>query len=129
MQITIGELYEAQAALNVLAGKELPVKSALRVRRLARAVNEHITDANAERDKLIDKYGQHGDDGQLVCTEGNSIRLAYPLEFQAAHNELMATEIELDDRLVLRVADLGDNQTVEPRVLIGLGALLEEENA
>jgi hypothetical protein len=41
----------------------------------------------------------------------------------------MATEIELDDRLVLRVADLGDNQTVEPRVLIGLGALLEEENA
>ncbi len=128
MQVTIGELYEAQAALAALADKEVPIRVALRIRRLARVVNEHVADANAERDRLIERYGQRGEDGQLV-REGNSIRLAYPLEFQAAHNELMATEIELDDRLVLHVADLGNNLAIEPRVLIGLGPLLEEEDA
>ncbi len=127
MQITIGELYEASAALQVLATKEVPIKSALKVRRLARAVRDHVTDANAEREKLIDKYGQKDEDGQLA-REGDTIRLASPEEFQAAWTALLAETVEIEDKLVLHVADLGDSIQIEPGVLLGLGDLLEDSD-
>jgi hypothetical protein len=126
MQITIGELYEASAALQVLATKELPIRSALKVRRLARAVAEHVTDANAERDKLIDKYGQKDEAGHLVHGEGNTIQLAFPAEFQAAWNELLSASVEIDDKLRLAESDLGDDGSIAANVLIGLGELLGE---
>lgn len=126
MQITIGELYEAHAALGQLAAKELPIKSALKVRRLARAVAEHVTDANAERDKLIDKYGQKDEQGHLVHGEGNTIQLAFPAEFQAAWNELLSASVEIDDKLRLAESDLGDDGSIAANVLIGLGELLGE---
>ena len=127
MQITIGELYEASAALQVLATKEVPLSGALRVRRLARAVRDHVTDANAEREKLIDKYGQKDEDGQLA-REGDTIRLAFPQEFQSAWGELLAENVEIEDKLVLHVADLGDSIQIEPGVLLGLGDLLEDSD-
>ena len=126
MQITIGELYEAHAALGQLAAKELPMKSALKVRRLARAVVEHVTDANAERDKLIDKYGQKDEAGRLVHGEGNTIQLAFPAEFQASWNELLSASVEIDDKLRLAESDLGDDGSIAANVLIGLGELLGE---
>ena len=128
MQITIGELYEAHAALGQLAAKELPIRSALKVRRLARAVVEHVTDANAERDKLIERFGQKDEAGHLVHGEGNTIQLAFPAEFQAAWGELLAASVEIDDKLRLAESDLGDSIQIEPGVLLGLGDLLEDSD-
>ena len=127
MQITIGELYEANDALQSLAAKSLPIPGALRVRRLMRAVREHVTDANAERNKLIEKYAQRDADGQIVRGEG-TIQLAEPAAFQAAWSELLAENVEIEDKLVLTVNDLGDSIQIEPDVLLGLGDLLEDSD-
>lgn len=127
MQITIGELYEANDALQSLAAKSLPIPGALRVRRLMRAVREHVTDANAERNKLIEKYAQRDADGQIVRGEG-TIQLAEPAAFQAAWSELLAENVEIEDKLVLTVNDLGDSIQIEPGVLLGLGDLLEDSD-
>ena len=112
--------------MPVLATKELPIKSALKVRRLARAVAAHVTDANAERDKLIDKYGQKDEQGHLVQGAGNTIQLAFPQEFQVAWNELLAESVEIDDALRLSEADLSDDLSIPANILIGLGDLLTE---
>jgi len=127
MQITIRELYEANDALQSLAAKSLPIPGALRVRRLMRAVREHVTDADAERNKLIEKYAQRDADGQIVRGEG-TIQLAEPAAFQSAWGELLAENVEIEDKLVLTVNDLGDSIQIEPGVLLGLGDLLEDSD-
>ena len=93
---------------------------------LERVVVEHVTDANAERDKLIDKYGQKDEAGHLVHGEGNTIQLAFPAEFQASWNELLSASVEIDDKLRLVESDLGDDGSIAANVLIGLGELLGE---
>lgn len=118
------ELGRAAEALKALAAERLPVIGALRVRKLTRALTEHIADVEGVRKELLDRYGQKGEDGRLVV-EGDRISLVPEtmLEFQAEFATLMAGEFTTE--YPLRVSDLGVGE-IAPQVLIGLGELLDE---
>jgi hypothetical protein len=118
------ELGRAIEALKLLAAERLPVIGALRVRKLTRALAEHITDVEGVRKGLLDRYGKKDEDGKLII-EGNQIPLIPEtmLEFQAEFATLMAGEFTTE--FPVRVSDLGKID-IAPQVLIDLGGLLDE---
>ena len=118
------ELGRAIEALRSLAAERLPVIGALRVRKLTRALAEHITDVEGVRKGLLDRYGKKDEDGKLII-EGNQIPLIPEtmLEFQAEFATLMAGEFTTE--YPVRVSDLGKID-IAPQVLIDLGGLLDE---
>jgi len=119
------ELGRAIEALRSLAAERLPVIGALRVRKLTRALTEHIEDVEGVRKGLLDRYGKKDEDGKLII-EGNQIPLIPEtmLEFQAEFATLMAGEFTTE--YPVRVSDLGKGD-IAPQVLIDLGGLLEED--
>jgi hypothetical protein len=118
------ELGRAVEALKALSAERLPVIGALRVRKLTRAVAEHLEDVEGVRKGLLERYGQKGEDGKLIV-EGNAVPLIPEtmLEFQAEFAALMAGEWSTE--YSLRVSDLGKGD-IAPQVLIDLGGLLDE---
>jgi len=118
------ELGRAIEALRSLAAEKLPVIGALRVRKLTRALAEHITDVEGVRKELLDRFGQKDADGKLIV-EGNQIPLIPEtmLEFQVEFAALMAGEFTTE--YPVRVSDLGKGD-IAPQVLIDLGGLLDE---
>jgi len=118
------ELGRAIEALRSLAAERLPVIGALRVRKLTRALTEHIEDVEGVRKGLLDRYGKKDEDGKLII-EGNQIPLIPEtmLEFQAEFATLMAGEFTTE--FPVRVSDLGKID-IAPQILIDLGGLLDE---
>ena len=118
------ELGRAIEALKLLAAERLPVIGALRVRKLTRALTEHIEDVEGVRKGLLDRYGKKDEDGKLII-EGNQIPLIPEtmLEFQAEFATLMAGEFTTE--YPVRVSDLGKGE-IAPQILIDLGGLLDE---
>jgi hypothetical protein len=118
------ELGRAIEALRSLAAERLPVIGALRVRKLTRAIAEHIADVEGVRKGLLDRYGKKDEDGKLII-EGNQIPLIPEtmLEFQAEFATLMAGEFTTE--YPVRVSDLGKGE-IAPQILIDLGGLLDE---
>ena len=118
------DLGRAIEALRSLAAERLPVIGALRVRKLTRALTEHIEDVEGVRKGLLDRYGKKDEDGKLII-EGNQIPLIPEtmLEFQAEFATLMAGEFTTE--YPVRVSDLGKGE-IAPQILIDLGGLLDE---
>ena len=118
------DLGRAIEALRSLAAERLPVIGALRVRKLTRAIAEHIEDVEGVRKGLLDRYGKKDEDGKLII-ESNQIPLIPEtmLEFQAEFATLMAGEFTTE--FPVRVSDLGKID-IAPQVLIDLGGLLDE---
>ena len=118
------DLGRAIEALRSLAAERLPVIGALRVRKLTRALTEHIEDVEGVRKGLLDRYGKKDEDGKLII-EGNQIPLIPEtmLEFQAEFATLMAGEFTTE--FPVRVSDLGKID-IAPQILIDLGGLLDE---
>ena len=118
------ELGRAIEALRSLAAERLPVIGALRVRKLTRALAEHIADVEGVRKELLDRYGKKDEDGKLIV-EGNAVPLIPEtmMEFRAEFAALMAGEFSTE--YPVRVSDLGKGD-IAPQVLIDLGGLLDE---
>jgi hypothetical protein len=118
------ELGRAIEALRSLAAERLPVIGALRVRKLTRAIAEHIADVEGVRKELLERFGQKDADGKLII-ESNQIPLIPEtmLEFQAEFATLMAGEFTTE--FPVRVSDLGKGE-IAPQILIDLGGLLDE---
>jgi hypothetical protein len=118
----------ALAGLKELSGVALPVRAALKVRRLLRELGSIAEDVEAERVRLLAQYARKGADGQPEADERNQARFsddAARESFERDYNELMASE-HLVTGEALRAAELGDSVVVKPAVLVALGELLED---
>jgi len=126
IQMTNVELLAAGQSLRELAAERLPIEGALRVRRVIREVQGPLDDTEAVRQELLRRHGKVGEDGRPVLDEQGNVKFDGDglKRFQADYTELMAQTVEIEQ--VVRVADLGSIE-IAPAVLMGLGALLEEE--
>ena len=128
MKLKNRELYEAHDALQTLVRMQLPVRTSFRIAKLAVAVERaqaavevvrlKILETGVVRDDAGVPLPVHGDDGAVM--EGK-VRLT--AEGGEQLRDLMDEESEVDvEPLEL---ELLEGRELEPRVLIGLGALLK----
>lgn len=126
--LTNAEAMTAHAGLTELATLLLPPAGALRIRRVLRELRGHLEDIEAERQKLLEAHGQHGEDGKLVTNESGAVqfaddeaRQAFAAEYAALMNATWETEYPV------RVSDLGTKAEMKAETLLALGDLLVEE--
>ncbi len=85
MELKLAEIQGAKQAFQKIMNADLPVRVAFRLSRMAKLIDEVYTQIEAQRMKLVEKYGAASDMGVTVKPENIQV-------FQAEFNELLAKE-------------------------------------
>jgi hypothetical protein len=128
VRMSSAAVLSALAGLKELSGVALPVRAALKVRRLLRELGSIAEDVEAERVRLLAQYARKGADGQPEADERNQARFgddAARESFERDYNELMGSEHAVTGEAI-RAAELGESAVVKPAALAALGELLED---
>lgn len=98
ISITITELLNSSDVLQKLSKMELKAKLAWTVGRLLKAVDKELNGFNETRTKLIMKYGEKDETGNLKTDEnGNCQIVKESLQaFTDELNELLASSVEIN---------------------------------
>jgi hypothetical protein len=112
-----GELQGVSMGLHDLSAKELPVKAAYWVAKIARKIESELRDFEAARMRLISKYGDKDDKG-FPLIEGNSFKLADTEAFNSEYAELADIDVEIDCNMLL-LGSFGDI-TLKPQTMLQL---------
>ena len=107
IKISMNDLLNCTETLQKLSQKELKARLALSIARVLKEAEREIQNFNEVRMNLINKYGEKGEDGQLVTDEnGNCKILPDGIDtFTKELNDLVNTEVEINANK-LKLADL-----------------------
>lgn len=89
------------AALDRIASLDLPIASALKLRRIRRQIDLAATDMDAVRKDLVVKHGETGDGGQSYTVRRESYGV-----FNDQYKELLSQTFQVSEDFLLE--DLGD---------------------
>lgn len=67
--LTTRELRNAAAALRELGQRELPVKASYAVGKNLRVFQQEASDADEERQRIVERHAEKGEDGKVVTKE------------------------------------------------------------
>lgn len=111
MQATNGEIWNAKAALQELIKEVLPVKTAYWLTKLVRKADEQLRDIEAVRVKLMNQYGQRGEDGNLVADAHNNVVMIPENQaaFATTFNELLSETVEVEGLPMEKILLPSDN--------------------
>ena len=73
--ITYKQILDAANGINTLMNTELPYLTGLKLQKTAKTLNEHMKDYQEEEAKLVDKYFEKDENGNLVSTENGGYKL------------------------------------------------------
>jgi hypothetical protein len=74
MEITISEILNAKPVLEELVDKEISIKTAYRLSRIIKELNNELQTFEEQRQKLVQKHGEQQEDapeGNIVVSEEN----------------------------------------------------------
>lgn len=94
MKITNREIVKIFNGIRTIEEKKLPVKLGFAINKNVKAMRGIAEAYDAERTKILDKYGQKDEDGQLEIS-GDEYVLTDKKAYAAEMNELLGIESEL----------------------------------
>lgn len=94
MKITNREIVKIFSRIRTIEEKKLPVKLGFAINKNVKAMKGTAESYDAERTKILDKYGQKDEDGQLEIS-GDEYVLTDKKAYAAEMNELLGIESEL----------------------------------
>lgn len=94
MKITNREIVKIFNGIRTIEEKKLPVKLGFAINKNVKAMRGIAEAYDAERTKILDKYGQKDEDGQLEIS-GDEYALTDKKAYAAEMNELLGIESEL----------------------------------
>lgn len=116
-------LLNSVPALNEINQKKLPVRTAFKIVKVSRAVEETLKDYYTMLKALQEKHAELDDKGKMVTKE-NTIVMKDQEAFQEEFEELLNLDVDLKiDKISLNELD---SVQVEPHFLYHLDWLLEE---
>lgn len=109
IKIKIGALLNSTEALQKLASKELKARPAWQTSRILKAAEKEIQEFNEARMKLINKFGEKDEAGQLITDEAGNCKINPDniSDFNAEFNELVESEIEINGNKI-NIDDIED---------------------
>ena len=127
IKLKMGELLNSTEILQKLASKELKARLALEVARMLKAIEKEMQDFNDIRMKLITKYGEKDENGELITDEkGNcKIEQEHVETFSNELNDMIAAEVEINANK-LKIEQL-ENLDFTPAEMSALEPFIDEE--
>lgn len=123
---TVEEILIAERALGTLAQAKLPIAIGYQISKIIKVVSEELKIIRENQFKIAEKYGERGEDGELVERNG-----MYPIppekqaEFNAEMEELLSETCNLNI-VPINVEKLGDKIELSVADLMALGRFLAE---
>ena len=98
MILTNREMVTFLNSVGIIKEMALPVKASYAIAKNIKKIEKEIEVYNEERAKLLDKYGEKDEDGNLVVSEEQNIKIV-PENVEKWNkdlNELLDIEVEVD---------------------------------
>lgn len=128
MKITNNDLATLANAVKELSEKEMPFKTALKVSKNLKLLNEKMVELATDEKELIEKYAEVGEDGQAIKPDGTfTIPPKCFDQYLKERKELMEFEIELTGLYILAIPEV-ESISIKPTVLTGLERIIEEDD-
>lgn len=121
----LGEVRITLEGLKKIVNKELPIRTAYRLTKIMKAINDEFTSLEEARGKLIKKFAKEPEDGSKGPQGEIKVDPEKQDEFYKEFVVLLEEEIDLDINLI-SIEDLGDI-SLSPADMFGLQIILEEE--
>ena len=119
MKLKLSQLIAMRTSLVKLIEKDMPIKQSYNLARFIKKANAELESFEETRVKLVNKYGEKDEAGNVAVSEVNQQQFLNEL------NELTEIEIEFEGFRPLKLADLR-NITIPTNDMMGLIDIIEE---
>ena len=100
MKLSNEKLVNSIGVLNKLTNMELPIKLSYAISKNITKIDRELTAYNKEREKLINKYGEKDEEGNLKTKEDGTINILDIDSFNKDLKEILDIETEVDIHLI-----------------------------
>lgn len=128
IKLSMGQITSIFQTLSVLMNQNFSGATAFKVARLAREIGKEMETFDAERMKLVEKYGEKGDDGRVKTDENGNVKIMASAiqDCNAEFNELLNQEIQINAEM-LPASVLDEMQNVTPAQMLTLEPIVNFE--
>lgn len=125
IKIKLSDVVNATETFNKIMQQSFKGSLAFKIARLARELDKEMQTFNAERQKIIQKYGNKDENGELIIDENGNIKFDNSdlVEINQEFNSLLETELEINaDKLPM---DSIDNFEITPQEMLNIEVFFE----
>lgn len=128
IKLSMGQITSIFQTLSMLMNQNFSGAIAFKVARLAREIGKEMETFDAERMKLVEKYGEKGDDGRVKTDENGNVKIMESAiqDCNAEFNELLNQEIQINAEM-LPASVLDEMQNVTPAQMLTLEPIVNFE--
>lgn len=126
VQIQNGQLQLVISAINELLTKPVNVRTAMRIRSIARVLGEQAADVEAERKRLIETHMLRGEDGEPIYLDEERTQVKVTPAFSVDYADLMDLTFACG---TLLASELEKLESVTAGLLMRLGDVLVDDLA
>ena len=123
---TLNDIVNSMGVFNKIMQQPVNGSTAFKIARLARELNKEIETFNQEKDKLLNKYGQKDENGELETDENNNVKISPEniAKINEEFNSLLSTTVEINcDKFSVNELN---NLTITPQEVINLQTFLND---
>ena len=127
IEVQVKDVVNSIDTLREVVQRPLKARTAFNVAKLIRSIDGEYELYNTERDKLIKKYGNKDENGELIVDENGRCRVAdedIP-KFNEEIQELLNNEVTINAPK-LYISELGE-ETFTPMQMLSIEKFLESE--
>jgi len=125
IKIKLSNVVNATETFNKIMQQSFKGSLAFKIARLARELDKEMQTFNEERQKIIQKYGNKDENGELIIDENGNVKFdnANIEEINQEFNSLLETELEINaDKLPM---DSIDNFEITPQEMLNIEIFFE----
>ena len=125
IKIKLNDVVNATETFNKIMQQSFKGSLAFKIARLARELDTEMKTFNEERQKIIQKYGNKDENGELIVDENGNIKFdnANIEEINQEFSSLLETELEINaDKLPM---DSIDNFEITPQEMLNIEVFFE----
>ena len=125
IKIKLNDVVNATETFNKIMQQSFKGSLAFKIARLARELDTEMKTFNEERQKIIQKYGNKDENGELIIDENGNVKFdnADIEEINQDFSSLLETELEINaDKLPM---DSIDNFEITPQEMLGIEIFFE----
>ena len=128
IKLSMGQITSIFQTLSVLMNQNFSGATAFKVARLAREIGKEMETFDTERMKLVEKYGEKGDDGRVKTDENGNVKIMESAiqDCNAEFSELLNQEIQINAEM-LPASVLDEMQNVTPAQMLTLEPIMNFE--
>ena len=128
IKLNMNQITSIFQSLSVLMNQNFSGATAFKVARLAIEIGKEMQTFDAERMKLVEKYGEKGDDGRVKTDENGNVKIMESAiqDCNAEFGELLNQEIQINVEM-LPANVLDEMQNVTPAQMLALEPIVDFE--